>query len=202
LPAARREVAGILELYPTTTEVFVGGAATEARATAAAGQVGCLHFATHALVDERSPLDSALVLAAPREPTGSADDGLLQAWEVFERMRTDAELVVLSACQTALGRELGGEGLVGLTRAFQYAGARSIVASLWNVADASTADLMGRFYAQLKAGDAKDVALQKAQLAFLLGHHEVEGSATEGAPATDLSHPYYWAAFVLIGAWD
>src|SRR6185503_1921431 len=95
-----------------------------------------LHFACHGLLDARFPLDSALALAP-----GGDDNGLLQAWEVIERVRVDADLVTLSACDTGLGRDMGGEGLVGLVRAFQYAGARSVLASLWEVSDRSTARL-------------------------------------------------------------
>jgi CHAT domain-containing protein len=100
--------------------------------------------------------------------------------------------VVLSACETALGKELGGEGLVGLTRAFQYAGARSIVASLWSVADESTAELMKRFYTYLKEGRTKDEALRSAQIDL------IRRSRSTGL---DTAHPFYWAAFELIGDW-
>ncbi|RPH55744.1 CHAT domain-containing protein, partial [bacterium] len=112
----------------------------------------------------------------------------LQAWEIFERVRLDADLVTLSSCETGLGRDAAGEGLIGLTRAFQYAGARSILASLWSVSDRSTAELMQRFYALLRAGHPKDLALQAAQREMVRA-----GGAS--------SHPYHWAAFELIGDW-
>jgi CHAT domain-containing protein len=146
-----------------------------------------LHFACHGLLDERLPLNSALALTIPERPVEGQDNGLLQAWEIFEQMRIDADLVTLSACDTALGKEMGGEGLVGLVRAFQYAGARSVLASLWGVADESTAELMRRFYGHLKAGKAKDEALQAAQ---------IEVMRTPG-----LSHPFHWGAFEIIGDW-
>ena len=114
-------------------------------------------------------------------------------------MRVDCDLVVLSACSTSLGREVAGEGLIGLTRAFHYAGARSVLASLWSVADESTAELMKRFYTHLESGTAKDVALQRAQTAFSDGPIEVEEQGH--AVQRDLSHPYHWAAFQLIGDW-
>src|SRR6185369_12208084 len=98
------------------------------------------------------------------------------------------DLVTLSACDTGLGKEMGGEGLIGLTRAFQYAGARSVLASLWSVADDSTADLMRRFYTYLKQGKSKDEALRLAQVDLI-----------RGPKAT--SHPYHWAAFQLSGDW-
>jgi CHAT domain-containing protein len=132
------------------------------------------------------PLNSALALTIREDPGEGQDNGLLQAWEIFERMRLDAELVTLSACDSALGREAGGEGLVGLTRAFQYAGARSVVASLWSVADRSTAELMRSFYGQLKAGKSKDEALRAAQMELMRGR---------------FSHPFYWAGFQLAGDW-
>jgi CHAT domain-containing protein len=119
----------------------------------------------------------------------SKDNGLLQAWEVFEWMRLDAELVTLSACETGLGRDGDGEGLIGLTRAFQYAGARSVLASLWSVSDHTTAELMERFYTLLRAGRPKDLALQEAQRALL----HAGGAA---------AHPVHWAAFTLSGDWQ
>ena len=116
------------------------------------------------------------------------DNGLLQAYEVFEHVRLNADLVVLSACQTGLGREMRGEGLIGLTRAFLYAGANSVVVSLWEVSDASTAALMKEFYQELRKGTSKDVALQKAQMA-VRGHPKWQ-------------HPFYWAPFILVGDWQ
>jgi CHAT domain-containing protein len=107
---------------------------------------------------------------------------------VFEGLRVDAELVTLSACQSALGRERGGEGLLGLVRAFHYAGARSVLASLWSVSDRSTADVMHAFYGQLRRGVGKDEALRQAQLGLLRA-----GDAR--------AHPFHWAAFQLSGDW-
>lgn len=89
---------------------------------------------------------------------------MLLAWEIFERVRLEADLVVLSACVSALGPEQKGEGLVGLTRAFQYAGAQTVAASLWNVDDRTTADLMVRLYRHLRSGTPKDRALRAAQV--------------------------------------
>lgn len=101
-------------------------------------------------------------------------------------MRLDADLVTLSACDTALGREMAGEGLVGLTRAFQYAGARSVVATLWGVSDISTARFMESFYGYLRAGKTKDEALRAAQIDQI-------------RKKTGASHPFHWAAFQLTG---
>jgi CHAT domain-containing protein len=187
LPATRREVEGIASLFPQT-EVFVGAEATEERAKQLAPEAHLLHFACHGFLNDRFPLNSGLALTLPDQPAEGQDNGLLQAWEIFEGVRLDADLVTLSACNTALGPEMGGEGLVGLTRAFQYAGARSVLASLWGVSDASTGALMKRFYTHLRAGKTKDEALRAAQTELI---HENDA----------LSHPYHWAAFQLFGDW-
>lgn len=187
LPFSRDEVTGIAALYPGNSKVFLGAEATEEHAKLAAPQALYLHFATHAFLDERFPLNSGLALTIPERLAEGQENGLLQAWEIFEQVRLNADLVVLSACQTGLGKEIGGEGLIGLTRALQYAGARSIVASLWNVDDLKTSELMKELYQQLQNGKSKDEALRAAQLALL---HSRTGS-----------HPYYWAAFSLIGDW-
>jgi CHAT domain-containing protein len=162
----------------------MGADATEEKAKTEGGQATMLHFACHGLADGDSPLESWLALSLPRPWREGLDNGLLQAWEIFEQMRIDADLVTLSACGTALGREMSGEGVLGLTRAFQYAGARTVLASLWPVDDASAAELMRRFYLHLKRGESKDAALRAAQLEMLRG------------PG---SHPYHWAAFELFG---
>ncbi|MFY9825058.1 MAG: CHAT domain-containing protein, partial [Thermoanaerobaculia bacterium] len=183
LPGAREEVQALSVLYGREALVYAGDAATKSRAERLPARLRCLHFACHALLDQRFPLDSALALAAPR----GDGNGMLQAWEIFERLRIDADLVTLSACGTGLGRDAGGEGLIGLTRAFQYAGARTVLASLWGVSDHSTAALMTRFYTKLRAGSPKDVALAEAQRELLHEGH--------------FSHPYSWAAFELNGDW-
>jgi CHAT domain-containing protein len=151
---------------------------------AESGGADLLHLACHAWFDPQVPLSSGLVLSQSRTDAGG-DNGLLQAWEVFQSLRLSADLVVLSACQTGLGKEVRGEGLVGLARAFQYAGARSLVVTLWDVADESTSLFMQAFYAALKDGAAKDDALRRGVLAL------------QADPRWDA--PCYWAAFVLIG---
>jgi len=188
LPASRVEVRGLEALYPGASRIYVGSDATEERAKAIGTQASLIHFATHALADEMSPLDSTLALSLPAGPRAGGDNGLLQAWEIFEQLRIDAELVTLSACGTALGKEMSGEGILGLTRAFQYAGARSVLASLWEVSDDWTADLMKRFYRYLKQGRSKDSALRAAQIDMIR------------RPAS--SHPHRWAAFQLVGDWQ
>jgi len=138
-------------------------------------------------------------LTIPKQVVERQENGLLQAWEIVEQVRLDANLVVLSACETALGKEVAGEGILGLTRAFQYAGARSVLASLWSMADVSTGELMQRFCADLTQGMAKDEALRQAQLAVINGPVVIgEG---EDAIERGLSTPFYWAAFQIYGDW-
>ena len=186
LVAARREAEGIRDaLGGERVTLLVDAAATEeaVKANPALAEAGLLHFATHALVSQRDPSLSALVLALDPEGT---EDGLLQVSEI-ERLALSADLVVLSACQTALGREMRGEGMLGLTRAFLSAGARALIASLWSVADESTAELMVRFYRRLRSGDEEAAeALRRAKLELI----EQPG----------LAHPFHWSAFVLQGS--
>ena len=187
LPASRREAEEIAGLFPGG-RAYLGAQATEEEVKRSAPHARFLHFACHGLLDERMPLNSGLALSIPEHPGAGEDNGILQAWEIYESLRLGAELVTLSACDTALGKDMGGEGILGLTRAFQFAGARSVLASLWSVADASTSTLMRSFYIHLRRGEKKDVALRAAQLALL----------HSGKP--DLSHPFYWAAFQLYGS--
>jgi CHAT domain-containing protein len=198
LPASRIEVEHIAAVWQDRARVLVGPDATEERARELAQPARILHFAAHGLLDERFPLNSALLLAASGEPGEAGTNGLLQAWEVFEQLRTDADLVVMSACDSALGEALRGEGLIGLTQAFHYAGAPSVVASLWAAPDASTAALMQILHEQLHDGTSVDEALRNAQLALIRG--PVELSRSDGTTDTaDLSHPFAWAGFQLFG---
>jgi CHAT domain-containing protein len=187
LPAARKEVEALDTLYAGASQVYLGREATEERAKTVARQGSLIHFACHGLADESSPLESSLALALPSEWRPGRDNGLLQAWEILEQVRIDADLVTLSSCASALGKEMSGEGILGLTRAFQYAGARSVLASLWEVSDESTGDLMRRFYRHLKQGRSKDLALQMAQREMIR------------SPRT--AHPHRWAAFEVVGDW-
>ena len=202
LPYTRREIEGIAGNYPTEAiRTYLGAEATEERAKSLGRDTRILHFATHGKVDDRFPLNSFVALTIPEEYSEERDNGLLQAWEIFERVRLDADLVVLSACRSGLGKELGGDGLIGLTRAFQYAGARTVAATLWGVADQTTAELMIRFYRYLRAGKPKDVALQAAQIELISGPIQVRGEAGQTVEK-DASAPYYWAAFQLFGDWQ
>ena len=185
LPHSREEVRRIAVLYGPAAAVYVGPDATEERAKALRPGTRYVHFASHGTLDRRFPLESGIELAVRPGATEVDEDGVLHAWEVFERVRLDSDLVTLSACETGLGREWPGEGLVGLARAFQYAGARSVLASLWAVEDRSTAALMDSFYRALRSGLPKDEALRAAQ---------IERSRA-GDPALR------WAAFQLSGDW-
>lgn len=184
LPATRAEVEVLRSLSPAA-RVWVGADATEERAKSLGPDARVIHFACHGFVDEALPLESGLALSTSAADA-AGENGFLQAWEVFETIRVDADLVTLSACDTALGKDMGGEGLLGLAWAFQYAGARTVLASLWQASDAPTAELMKAFYERLAAGATKAEALRSAQIAML----------RKDATAS----PYYWAAFTLIGA--
>jgi len=200
LPATRAEVQQIASLFPKAT-TYLGPEATEENAKALPHNTRIVHFATHATLDERFPLNSAVVLSIPEKFEEGKDNGLLQAWEIFEQVRLDADLVVLSACESGLGKEMGGEGLIGLTRAFQYAGARSVMASLWKISDRTTAELMVRFYKHLKDGLPKDEALRAAQMELIRGPIQVKNEKGE-VETIDASAPYYWAAFQIYGDWQ
>jgi CHAT domain-containing protein len=146
-------------------------------------------------------MNSGLVLTTPARTDDLAEDGFLQAWEIFERVRLNADLVVLSACDSGRGKELGGEGLLSLTRAFQFAGARAVVASLWQVADEGTADLMTRFYRHLKNGAAAADALREAQLEIVSQIPWTQDSQGERRDK-DVSKDLVWAAFEVFGDWQ
>jgi CHAT domain-containing protein len=183
LPYTRHEVNAIAALFqPAQSRVWLGAEANEPNVKAGElHQYRYVHFATHALIDETHPARSGIVLAQAEK-----EDGSLQMSEVM-RLKLNADLVTLSACRTGLGQMLRGEGIIGLTRSFLYAGAESVAVSLWNVNDIATASLMQAFYQNLQRGLAKDDALRQAKLELLKGRQ----------PAW--RHPYYWAAFVLVG---
>jgi CHAT domain-containing protein len=149
-------------------------------------QYRVVHFATHGLLNSRHPELSGIVLSLVDED-GRAQEGFLRAHEIYN-LKLNAELVVLSACSTALGKEIRGEGLAGLTRGFMYAGTPRVVASLWNVRDEATAVLMKRFYQNLLTGDSSPAAaLRLAQVSMW---REPRWQS-----------PYYWAGFALQGEW-
>lgn len=184
LPRTRDEVQDIAALFPADRRrVCLGSASTEAAIKREPlGRYRRLHFATHSLIDEKTPSRSAVVLTPDLE---AGEDGLLEAGEI-SRLRLDADLVVVSACQTGRGKLLSGEGIVGLSRSFLHAGARSVVVSLWNVSDIATGQLMKAFYQQMTGGQTNAGALRRAKLQML-------GSGKE------TRHPYYWASFIMVG---
>jgi CHAT domain-containing protein len=151
-------------------------------------QYRIVHFAAHGVLDSQNPALSGIILSLVDE-RGKPLDGFLRLWDIYN-LRLPVELVVLSACQTALGKEIKGEGIVGLTRGFMYSGAARVVASLWQVDDVATAELMAHFYeAVLKHKKAPAAALRAAQIKIW----------TEKRWQGD---PYFWGAFQLQGEWN
>ena len=177
LPFAQQEVESISNLYDSQT--FLGVKATESAVWSQANQASILHLATHAQYNSISPLFSSLSFVE-----GEGYDGRLEVHELYGLDLTAAtNLVVLSACQTQIGELSRGDELVGLNRAFLYAGTPSVIASLWNVDDEATGLLMERFYSYLQSGESKAKALQLAQQ----------------DTKKEFAHPYYWSGFVLTG---
>jgi len=184
----RQEADSIMALAsPGTGLEAVDFDASKATATGdSLSQYRIVHFATHGLINSRHPDLSGIVLSLVDEQ-GRPQDGFLRLHDVYN-LKLGADLVVLSACRTALGKDVRGEGLVGLTRGFMYAGAPRVVASLWDVKDEATAELMKRFYeAMLRQRMAPAAALRAAQLSMM---KEKRWAA-----------PYYWAGFILQGEW-
>ena len=189
LPGTRKEAQQILTLVPAAAgqmHVFDFAANRAAITNADLGAYRYVHFATHGFLDSQHPELSGLLLSM-YDQQGVPQDGFLRAHEVFN-LKLAADLVTLSACQTGLGKEIKGEGLVGLTRGFMYAGAPRVVVSLWSVSDEGTAQLMTRFYrGMLQEGKRPAAALQAAQVSML--------------KEQKFAAPFYWAAFTLQGEW-
>ncbi len=184
LPEAEQEVKALRRLYGMSqSKVYIGAEAREDRLKAEAGQARILHFATHGILNNASPMYSHLALAQGADN----EDGLLESWELMQ-LDLKADLAVLSACETARGRFGAGEGVIGLTWAMFVAGVPSTVVSQWKVESASTRELMLGFHQLLIAPSAKvskAEALRRAALKLMKN------------PNT--SHPFYWAGFVLVG---
>jgi len=216
LPMTRREVQTVAAVLPEVT-VLLGDQASEQELdrlaeTGALRSFDTIHLATHALVDDRRPGRSALILSLvglpdPLEATLAGQrvyDGLLSAREVVSQWDLDADLVVLSGCQTALGREIEGEGYLGLVNAFLQAGGRNLLVSLWRVEDQATSLLMERFYENLigvpgenrgdQPGEPMPMARALTEAKSWLRNH------TDPAGRRPFRHPAYWSGFVLIGA--
>lgn len=196
LQYVRSEIEGIAAIYPGTVEVFLDNLATESALFSLSGPVDILHMASHAAADEEYPLSSFISLQPQEE-----SDGVVQAWEIFEKLKIDADLVVLSACETGSGRYYSGEGMVGLTQAFRYAGAKSVLSSLWRVNDEVSAKLMILFYQALASGLPKVEALKYAQSRLAGGKIEIE-QPDGSVRLFDASSPYYWAGFQLYGEFE
>jgi CHAT domain-containing protein len=189
LPLTRLEAGSIAALVPrASVTTALDFDASRATATSdAMRRHRIVHFATHGVLDSVHPEESGIVLSLV-DRNGRAQDGFLRLHDVYN-LDLSADLVVLSACQTALGKEIRGEGLVGLTRGFMHAGVPRVVASLWKVDNRATAELMRRFYGHMLGGEQLPpaAALRAAQI--------------EMARSAAWNRPFYWAGFVLQGEW-
>jgi len=189
LLSTRREASAISALVPERERMqaldFKASRTTALRPEL--GEYRIVHFATHGMLNNIHPELSGVVLSLVDE-AGQPQDGFLRLQDIYN-LKLSAELVALSACQTGLGKEIKGEGLIGLTRGFMYAGAPRVVASLWKVDDRATSELMKRFYQGMLGPEALSPAgaLRQAQLSIW---KEKQWRA-----------PYYWAGFVLQGEW-
>ncbi|MGV8057921.1 MAG: CHAT domain-containing protein [Smithellaceae bacterium] len=205
LPETRTEVTKISELLrPGASKILVGDKATKANVKAQP-LIGYryLHFATHGILGNQVPgvFEPALVLSTD---SGYSGDAFLTLSEI-EKMKLNSDLTVLSACDTGSGKYYTGEGIMGLSRGFLLAGSRSVLASLWPIDSQATVRFMLSFYKHLQAGKSKSESLRLTQLAFIEAANK-EGSSVRGlkvtgknTPIAKLSHPYYWAPFVLTG---
>ncbi len=178
LSGAETEVKKLSAAFGSRATTLIGAAATDSQVLAEMPLHGIIHLATHGVTRADDPLASFLIFTSD-----SPEAGMLQARDIFD-LELEAELVVLSACQTGLG-QLSAEGMIGLSRAFIAAGARSVLVSLWSVSDQATSLLMQVFYRQYLAGDGKAEALQQA--------------VAEVKAQPEYAHPRYWAGFVLVG---
>jgi tetratricopeptide (TPR) repeat protein len=180
---AEKEVQEISELY-AKREIYLQKEATEEVAKTRSNSADVVHFATHGEFNDRQPMQSGLLLTRDTE-----NDGYLQVHEIFGLNFRNTNLVILSACDTAISKIYNGDDLVGLSRAFIYAGTPTLLATLWSVDDRSTYILMKDFYNYWhNQGLAKTEALRKAQ------------NSLRAMP--DYSHPFYWAPFIIIGDWQ
>jgi CHAT domain-containing protein len=183
LPEAEREVRSLQELYGQgDSHVYVQGDAQEERLKEEAGNFKVLHFATHGIVNPAAPLYSQIVLSQRGN-----EDGLLEAWEIMN-LKLKADLVVLSACDTALGKVSNGEGMIGLTWAFFIAGSSTTVVSQWKVLSSSTTELMLAFHKNLHSSEVHSSA------------EALRNAALKLMQKDQYRHPFYWAPFVVIGA--
>ena len=181
LPNNKKEVEQILTSFHG--RAYIDGEASLRNFKSQLASFGMVHLATHAIFDDTAPEYSYLAFAQ----NGNAAEDLLYVADLYN-LQLDADLVTLSACESGIGDLKRGEGFLSLARGFFYSGAASIASTLWKINDASTTTLMTSFYKNLSKGEAKDVALQNAQIEFLDNNRD-----------NALSHPYYWSAFVISG---
>jgi CHAT domain-containing protein len=190
LLASRKEAEEIMAVTPSG-EGFVAtdfDAGRTITSTGVLGQYRIVQFATHGVVNTQHPELSGSILSVV-DRDGESVDGFLQLHDIYNLDLSQTQLVVLSACRTALGKEVKGEGLMGLTRGFMYAGSKSVIASLWKVDDRATAELMKHFYhAMFDEGLPPSAALRKAKETMW---RQPRWRA-----------PYFWAAFVLQGEYQ
>ena len=187
LPFSRNEASAIASLAPGGATLFVGAEATRERALdRSLADYRFLHFATHSVVDEDVPSLSSIALSMV-DRSGRPRDGFVMLPDVYD-MTLNADLVVLSGCQTALGKNVRGEGSIGLARGFMYAGVPRVVASLWQVSDLGTAELMKRFYRGMLVDSLTPAAALRA-------------AQRELAANPRWASPYFWAPFILQGDW-
>ncbi|MEO1261905.1 MAG: CHAT domain-containing tetratricopeptide repeat protein [Bacteroidota bacterium] len=184
LSFAEKEVNNVFETM-RDGDLFTGRAAIKDTFTAVAGNYRHLHLSTHAWADNRVGDYAFLAFSQQRE---KKDDGLLFIRDLYN-LQLNADLVVLSACNTAIGKLRRGEGIISLARAFAYAGSKSLLTTLWEVNDQSTSELMGYFYEHLTKGRSKDAAINQAQNDFLRRKDK----------PNHLLHPYYWSPFLTFG---
>lgn len=186
IQSSETEVNTLGQLYGRHhSKILVGKLATEEEAKGEAEKYRLLHFATHAVLDDRNPMYSRIMLSRDEQ----REDGMLEAWELM-KMNLTAEMVVLSACQTARGRVGAGEGMIGMSWALFVAGSPTVVVSQWKVDSDRTSELMIDFHRNLVHGTARRSAMTKAE-ALRLAALKLRRSR--------YSHPFYWAGFVLIG---
>jgi CHAT domain-containing protein len=193
LTDAQEEITSISHIFPHSNS-FLGVEAREENILEKIEDFEIIHIASHSLVDERMPLYSWILLGSSNMNSSislmeNPDDGLLMLPEIFKLNLSKSKLVVLSCCDTGLGKLLKGEGIIGFSRAFMYAGTPSLVVSLWKVEDKSTSLLFQKFYANIKnKGHSKAEALKSAQLQFIKDEKYKE-----------YRHPFFWSSFITIG---
>lgn len=191
LPEAEKEVRALAQMYgKDSTEVFVGPDAREGRLKAEAHKFGVLHLATHGVIDDSNPMYSHLVLSQTEGDPN--EDGLLEAWEMMN-LELNADLVVLSACETARGRVTEGEGVIGMSWALFVAGCPTTVVSQWKVDSGSTTELMLEFHRNLRAASQSGSRGPKAA-------RSLREAALKLLHSSEYRHPFYWAGFVVVGA--